>query len=92
MRMGIRIVLAVLGVVGWAIAIWAQIGDGVVLSLSSAIQLASALPVGQLDPGVLRLLVLNTQIWNVVLWMGIAVFALSCMGFWVLRKRQSWKA
>jgi hypothetical protein len=90
--MAIRIVLAVLGFVGWAIAIWAQIGDGIALSLSSAIQLPPAQPLGQPDQGVLRLLALNTQIWNLVLWMGIAVFALSCTGFWVLRKRQNWKA
>ncbi len=38
--MGIRIVLALVGFAGWAIAIWAQIGDPVVPPLSSAVQLA----------------------------------------------------
>jgi hypothetical protein len=91
--MGVRIVLALVGVTGWAIAIWAQIGDSVALSLSSAVQLApQAQPQGQPDEGILRLVALNTRIWNVVLWMGIVVFVLSCTGFWVLRKRQGWKA
>jgi hypothetical protein len=61
-------VLALVGLAGWAIAIWAQVGDSVVLSLSSAVYLApQAQPAGQPDQDVLRLVALNTRIWNVIL-------------------------
>jgi hypothetical protein len=89
--MAIRIILALLLLVGGAITFWAQLGSSDLMSTTYYLNDALKDPARTAnDPqvqGTLRALALHEQLWNAVSYMGLGVFGLAASGFFVLSRR-----
>lgn len=89
--MAIRIILALLLLVGGIITVWAQLGGSELMVTTYYLTEALKDPARTVnDPqvqGQIRALALHDRLWNAVTYMGIGVFGLAASGFFVLGKR-----
>jgi len=89
--MAIRIILALLVIMGGLITVWAQLGSSELMTttyylteaLNDPARTASDLHV----QGQIRALALHERLWNALIYMGLGVFALAASGFFVLSRR-----
>jgi hypothetical protein len=89
--MAIRIILALLAIMGGVITVWAQLGGSELMTTTHCITEALNDPdctASGLDvQGQIRALALHEQLWNALIYMGLGVFALAASGFFVLSRR-----
>jgi hypothetical protein len=90
--MAIRIVLALLLLMGGMIAVWAQLGSSDLMSttfyLTEALKDPTRTPSDQQVQGQIRALALHERLWHAVTYMGFGVFLLAGSGFFVLSRRK----
>ena len=89
--MAIRIILALLLLMGGTIIVWAQLGSSHLMSTTYYLTEALKDPARTADDpqvqGQIRALALHDQLWNAVIYMGLGVFGLAASGFFVLSRR-----
>ena len=89
--MAIRIILALLLLMGGTIIVWAQLGSSDLMSTTYYLTEALKDPTRTADDpqvqGQIRALALHDQLWNAVIYMGLGVFGLAASGFLVLSRR-----
>jgi hypothetical protein len=89
--MAIRIILALLLLMGGTIAVWAQLGSSDLMGTTHYLTEALKDPARTADDpqvqGQSRALALHGQLWNAVAYLGLGVFGLAASGFFVISRR-----